>query len=125
IAWSIGTHGTSAEFMWERNEALDHRGTQDSHVLISDKGAMRVQPRGPVTMVDYETLSADGATRHSNMAFCLPTLPHAVKVITSLGEDTDAIRDEDQQSKFFDLGIGAGLVSLCVRTGDAELIAVL
>ncbi|MGY6273875.1 DUF6925 family protein [Achromobacter denitrificans] len=124
-AWSIGTHGVSAEFMWEKDEALDHHIAQDAVTLTSSKGAMHIHPQHPIQVISYETTSADRGTRHSNFAFCVPTRNEAARAITSLGEDRNAIRSSDRQDQIFNLGLGAGLIDLCVRTSDPDLISLL
>ena len=46
-------------------------------------------------------------------------------VLTELGADRGALRDIDRDALLFDLGVEAPHVDFCVRTADAELIAVL
>jgi len=59
------------------------------------------------------------------LAFCAPARPDAPEAITNLGEDRDAVCEEDRGAALFDLGIGAGLVRMAIRTRDADLISVL
>jgi len=111
--------------MWERNETLHRRITSEALTLASDKGAIHIRPRGEMKSVSYETSGSNGKTRHANLAFCMPSRNEAAGVVTALGKDREAIREDDRHGMLFDLGIGAGLVSLCVRTNDPDLVAVL
>jgi len=45
--------------------------------------------------------------------------------IRCLGADSKALRPQDRGATLFDIGVAHGLVSMCVRTDNAELIAAL
>jgi hypothetical protein len=71
----------------------------------------------------YDTLSSDGETWGNAVAFCLPFLNAAQRpAIHRLGPDREALRPQDREAILFDTGVGRGLVSMCIRTADAELI---
>jgi hypothetical protein len=44
-------------------------------------------------------------------------------VLTALGSDTQALRQEDRRATLFDLGLGALQVDVCIRVADPEVTA--
>ena len=44
-------------------------------------------------------------------------------VLTALGPDTQALREEDRQATLFDLGLGALQVDVCIRVADPKVTA--
>ena len=71
--------------------------------------------------------ASESATRESwnqKVALCLPFDQCAMNrraVLTELGPDVDALRDEDRGSILFDLGLDALQADLCVRVADQDL----
>ncbi|MEM1397490.1 MAG: hypothetical protein AAGH38_08590, partial [Pseudomonadota bacterium] len=56
------------------------------------------------------------------VAFCQAVTQSRPHVISSLGEDKKANRLQDRSARLFDIGAGRGLVRMCVRTEDSDLI---
>lgn len=124
-AWSMGTPGVSGEFMRAPGEAFHRPDTPDALEIATGKGALRIRPTSDVSVIAYDTPAACGEPGRQTVAFCVPARSEAPDVITSLGEDRDAVREEERGAALFDLGIGAGLVRMAVRTRDRQLIALL
>jgi len=124
--WSVGTFGAIGEFV--RDEAEPVRRVRNGTVqeMVTARGALRVSPNDDIKVIAFDTLSSDGETWNQAVAFCLPkSAADAPQVVHRLGPDTDAIRAEDRDAILFDMGVAAGLVRMCIRTRDADLIAAL
>ncbi len=85
---------------------------------------MRIELTGQALPVAFEGLSKRaGAWTHS-VTFCLP-LDAALRgervVLTELGPDAGALRDEDREAVLFDMGVGAPHIDFCVRAAEPEL----
>lgn len=124
-SWSIGTFGTIGEFHRTPEEAVTRHDGPDSVGVSTAKGAIRLEAKDDLDVVAFDNLNSDGETWSQSVAFCQPFRQLSPDVILPLGEDRDAVRDQDKASRLFDLGVGLGLVRMCVRTSDAELIAAL
>ena len=46
-------------------------------------------------------------------------------VLTALGADADALREQDRDAMLFDLGLGALQADLCIRVSDPDVAAAL
>ena len=122
--WSIGSFGAIGEFVRDPDEpATVHRAT-DRIEVVTGRGALRVVDTD-LTGVAWDSLSADGETWGHALAFCTacPETPH--RVVRDLGTDEDAIRAQDRPGRLFDLGVGAGCITMAARTCDPELVAAL
>ncbi len=124
-SWSIGTFGASAEFHRTKEEPLKRYDTADSLALATDKGAIRLTAKNDLDVIAFDNLNSDGETWSNQVVFCAPFKADAPQVVTPMGKDTAAIRPEDRDAMLFDVGVGLGLVRMCVRTKDAELIKAL
>ncbi len=124
-SWSIGTFGASAEFHRTPEEKCQIIDAADSLAAVTDKGAIRVEARGDLDVIAFDNLNSDGETWSHSVVFCAPFVKQAPGTVTPLGKDSAAIREEDRDAMLFDVGVGLGLVRMCVRTKDAALIAAL
>lgn len=122
-SWSIGTFGAIGEFHRTKDEPFKRYDTDVSLGLVTDKGGIRVEANIDLDIVPFDNLNSDGESWNQSVIFCAQFEPKAPNVITSLGEDHNAIRNQDRSSRLFDVGVGLGLVQMCVRTSDANLIA--
>ena len=124
--WSIGTFGAVGEFMRTPEEEADICFLDDIAEVVTARGGIRVQPHSDLNILAFETLASDGETWGNSVAFCLP-LPAQIgeQSIRCLGADSEALRPQDSGAILFDTGVARGLVSMCVRTDNAELIAAL
>lgn len=123
--WSMGTFGVVAEFVRDADEPATVTREANRLEIITSRGGLRVAPSQVLTGVAWDTLSADGETWGHALAFCAPQPPTANTFIQPLGYDNEALRPQDRQSQWFDLGVGCGAVRMCARTNDPQLIAVL
>jgi hypothetical protein len=126
-AWSIGTFGAIGEFERDAGEECSFWRGSSGAAVVTHRGGIRVSPREDVAVIAYETFVGDGETWGNAVAFCLPRLGNSGSrpVIRDLGPDEQALRPEERAAKLFDLGVGLGHVSMCVRTADVELTTAL
>lgn len=123
--WSMGTFGAVAEFVRDADEPATI--TREAHLLeiFTTRGGMRLAPTEALTGVAWDTLSADGETWGHALAFCAAQPVKHNTTVQALGCDSEALRPQDRQSQWFDLGVGCGAVRMCARTADPQLIAAL
>ena len=122
--WSLGTFGGIAEFMRDPNEPVTLVRSDTSFSAVTARGGVRIEPRG-----DLRLFASESTTRESwahRVALCLREDQCAMNqrtVLTELGPDTQALREEDRKGILFDLGIGALQADLCVRISDPDVVA--
>ena len=125
-AWSIGTFGAVGEFAWDPDEPCECHSDSNAFQIISSRGALRVAPRESLRVLAYDTLSGDGETWGNAVAFCSPIPPLSRELrVRRHGPDTKALRAAERDQILFDLGVGMGHVSMCIRTREPQLIAAL
>ena len=94
--------------------------------IVTARGGMRLSPGDDIKVIAFDTLSSDGETWNQAVAFCLPKpAANVPQTVRRLGPDAEAIRPEDRDAILFDMGVAVGLVRMCIRTRDADLIAAL
>ncbi|MDV2983202.1 UNVERIFIED_CONTAM: hypothetical protein Q9R58_02660 [Methylobacteriaceae bacterium AG10] len=124
-AWSLGSFGAIAEFMRDEDEPV--RALSDARLgLATARGAIALTPGADLRPVAYET-GFSGGYNHA-LALCLPVTACAMNgrsVVTELGPDRAAAREEDREAILFDLGLGLLAVDTCVRASDPEAVACL
>jgi len=122
--WSLGTFGGH-----RRVFAGSRRAGQAE---ASATGIAAVTERGAVAIDAHERLrpfASESITRQSwshRVALCLPVELSAMNrrdVLTELGVDREALREQDRTGVLFDIGLDALQADLCVRTSDPEAIA--
>lgn len=123
--WSIGSFGAIGEFMRDADEAVELIDSPDSITVATARGALRATREADVRPIAWDSLSADGESWGHSLAFCVPRPVTTNRAVTVLGPDMDAVRDEDRDAVLVDCGVGAGAVTMCLRTRDAGLLAVL
>ena len=120
--WSLGTFGAIAEFSRDRDEPV--------RLVQSAETVSAVTPRGGITIKSHPAsrlFASEGITRtgwNQRIALCLPKDDCAMNkrvVLTEIGRDHQAPREEDRESVLFDLGLGALQADFCVRIGDRNL----
>ncbi|MFC0205508.1 DUF6925 family protein [Novosphingobium soli] len=121
--WSIGSFGAIGEFIRDPDEPVDLVHTSDRLEACTARGAIRVQRGAALTPIAWDSLSADGESWGHALAFCVPCKPSGPRVVRDLGIDEQAIRITERSDRLFDLGVGSGVVTMCLRTQDAGLIA--
>ncbi len=127
-SWSFGTFGALAEFSRECDEpATIVCGASQSEVVTS-RGGIRLDNTLAVRPVAYETTGKDADHWSHAVALCLPDAECAMSgrsVLTEIGPDAAALREEDRGAALFDLGLATLQVNVCVRTSDPELLGIL
>ncbi|MFO1127939.1 MAG: hypothetical protein U1E66_05830 [Rhodospirillales bacterium] len=127
--WDIGTFGAIAEFHHVAGDpppriALSERGGE----ALSSRGGIRVTLDDEVRPVAYESLTKDPLAWNHAVSFCLREEVATMggrAVLTELGPDAAALRQDDRDAILFDVGVDAPQVDYCVRTADPALIATL
>jgi hypothetical protein len=122
-AWSVGTFGAIAEFSRDAAEAAIQNSNAKATWVVTARGGVRVEAHEGMRPIATESLTAQ--SWNQRVAFCLPESACAMSgrtVLTEIGRDQDALREEDRGALLFDLGLGTLQLDACVRTGDAALI---
>lgn len=120
--WSIGSFGAIGEFVRDAAEPAEIVSGSDFIEIATDRGALRIAPETDLRPLAWDTLSSDGESWGHALAFCV-AIPNAPRrTVTRLGADRAAIRQQDATHILFDLGVGCGAVSMCLRTADTALI---
>ena len=121
--WSVGTYGALAEFLRDPDETADVRRTPGRASVVTPRGGIEVRAHGDVLPVAWERRTGDSWSQA--VALCLLVPSGGRSVVTELGPDTGALRDEDRDAVLVDLGVGAPHLEACVRTRDASLLEAL
>ena len=127
--WNIGTFGALAEFHHVAHDPpplITLTGTGGE--VVTARGAIRFTLTDDAIAIAYEGLAKDPRAWTHGVSFCRRQDLAGMggrRVLTELGADRDAVRDIDRGAILFDIGVDAAHVDFCVRTADAELIAVL
>ncbi|MEO0567790.1 MAG: hypothetical protein AAF066_08665 [Pseudomonadota bacterium] len=124
--WNMGSLGAIAEFHHVSGDP-PAPAVQNLQQRIS-RGAIRIETLEGVKPVAYETASSRSDRWLQGVALCLPEDQARMNerdALTELGPDTGAIREEDQSSVLFDMGLGQQQLDFCIRTDDPELLGTL
>jgi hypothetical protein len=122
--WSLGTFGGIAEFSRDPDEAVDLATSANRISAITDRGAVTIEWQEDLRPVASESLARIGWSHR--VSLCLPVTAAAMNrrgVLTELGADAGALREQDRASVLFDIGLDALQADLCIRTSDPEVIA--
>lgn len=125
--FGIGSLGAIAEFHRDDGEPLAFVAS-DGLTVATHRGAIGVSPRDQTTPLAYETLGGRPGRWQHGVAFCVPdalAISRRRAVLTEIGPDEKAIREEDRDDVLFDMGLGALNIDFCIRTGEPALIALL
>jgi hypothetical protein len=121
--WSLGAFGAIAEFVRDPNEptALVRDATALS--ATTGRGGIRITPTA--NMRPYASETAVGRSWNHRIALCLPREQSGMSrraVLAEVGPDEEALREQDQQSVLFDLGLDCLQVDCCIRMSNAAVI---
>jgi hypothetical protein len=124
--WSVGTFGAIAEFTRDADEtaALD-RGN-DLISVVTGRGGLRIEAHDVLRPIASESLTAQSWSQR--VALCVPEAACAMNqrsVLSEIGPDRNALREQDRAATLFDLGLGALQIDACVRSGDETVVAAL
>ena len=130
--WSMGSFGAIAEFHQDSDEVtvIDEGANLRR---ATSRGGIHIKLSGQVRPVAYEAVSPRPHRWSHGVALCLPedaSVMNCRTVVTELGTDRDALREEDRDTILFDMGLcaagpGCRNVDFCVRADEPELIATL
>jgi hypothetical protein len=115
--WSIGVFGALAEFHRDADEPAQASDLS----VFTQRGAIRLEPVAACRVVPFEWRNAKQHGRTPGVALCLPEPEAKVgrnTVLTELGPDREAIREQDRLATLFDLGLETPYGVFCVRTAD-------
>lgn len=121
--WSVGTFGALAEFLRGPDEPADVTRGPGRATVLTARGGIDIRHTGDVVPVAWERRAGDSWSQA--LALCLFLPSGGRSVITELGPDTGALREEDRDAVLVDLGVGAPHLEACVRTRDAGLLEAL
>lgn len=119
-SWSMGEFGALGEIHHDSNPC-DVRAL----TLRAAEASLQITPRD-CRLIAYETISGRPRQWLHGVAVCLPTeqaLMSRRTIISDLGPDHEAAREEDRPARLFDLGLGLTTIDFCVRTSDPLLVA--
>lgn len=127
--WSAGAFGVIAEFSRDEQEKAKLTRSSGAIAVSTQLGAVSlVTGHREARLVAYETVSRDAETWRHSVALCLPQAANATprrRVLTEIGRDENAVREEDRVGNLFDLGLDLEQTVACVRTSEPGLIAAL
>jgi hypothetical protein len=122
--WSLGTFGAIAEFTRDFGEPVALKQGNAWLAAVTARGGIRIE-----VGEDARLFASESTTRESwsqRVALCLPQrccAMNARTVLTALGPDTQALREQDRAATLFDLGLGALQVDVCVRVAHPDVTA--
>ncbi len=126
-AWVCGGFGALAEFTFDDGERIEFLDG-DQVGAITARGAFRLALTHDLRPVAYETLSKTGKGWGQGLVLCLPEAEARLgqrTVVTELGPDSGALREQDRSAILFDLGIGKPQADICVRTAEPSTLGAL
>jgi len=120
--WSLGTFGAIAEFSRDPDEQVELRASRREVAAVTERGGIAIRIHDGLRPFASESI----AREHWNhrVAMCLPEDTCAMNrrgVLTELGADHDALREQDRGGVLFDLGLEAPQADLCIRVSDPRI----
>ncbi|MFD1331358.1 DUF6925 family protein [Methylopila musalis] len=125
--WHMGTFGVVAEFLRDADEPTAFPAGRGLAAFTA-RGAVRLEPTDDLTLFAYEGAMSRARSWSQHVGLGLPRKACALNrraVLTELGPDRDAVREDDRDGVLFDLGLARLSMDALVRTRDAKLIAAL
>ena len=122
--WSVGAFGGIAEFSRDPGETVSVATSAERVSAFTSRGGVAITAHA-----DIRPFASESITRHGwshRVSLCLPEAVCAMNrraVLTEVGPDADALREQDRAGVLFDLGLDLLHVDLCVRIADADVIA--
>ena len=123
-SWGLGTFGALAEFARGPEEPVDLLRSGAWLAAVTARGGIGIEVREDVRLFASETATRDSWSHR--VALCLPQRACAMSgrtVLSALGPDVGALREQDRGAALFDLGLGALQVDACVRVADPDVRA--
>jgi hypothetical protein len=122
--WSLGTFGGIAEFSRDYDEPVKLAASATGIAAVTERGAVAIEAHERLRPFASESITRQSWSQR--VALCLPVELCAMNrrdVLTELGADSGALREQDRAGVLFDIGLDALQADLCVRTSDQEAIA--
>jgi Family of unknown function (DUF6925) len=122
--WSLGTFGAIAEFTRDRDEAVALSRSDGCLAAVTGRGGIRIEAQQDLRLLASESTTPE--SWNHRIALCLPEGRCAMRrrtVLTALGPDTEALREQDRDAALFDLGLDALQVDACIRVSDPDVAA--
>jgi hypothetical protein len=123
--FAVGVMGAIREFIRDEGEPV----TATPLGRITARGGIAIRlARAEPRLIAWEEPSTDPRLWKQAAALILPEEEAAIggnAVVTELGPDNQALREEDRSAELFDMGVGFAHLRACVRTADPALIRVL
>ncbi len=122
--WSMGSFGAIAEFHHVAGDPPPQPLGECG--IVTARGGLRLDDLAEVIPVAWEALSPRPHRWQQGVSLCLPQgrLGTARRqVLTELGPDAGALRDQDRGAVLFDLGLDQPQVDFCIRSDDPVLVA--
>ncbi len=124
--WSLGTFGALAEFSRDAGEPARLSAGEAASSVVTARGGIRLSAHPGLRLFASESATTSGWSHR--VSLCLPAQECGMgrrTVLTELGPDADALREQDRNAVLFDLGLGASQADACIRVSDPDLIAAL
>jgi hypothetical protein len=121
--WSLGTFGGIAEFSRDPGETVKLTTSAGRVVAVTERGAIAIESHDKLRPFASESITKQSWSHR--VALCLPDDICAMNrrnVLTELGADSGALREQDREGVLFDVGLEAMQADLCIRTSDPEAI---
>ncbi|MFT4561525.1 MAG: hypothetical protein ACI9BW_001266 [Gammaproteobacteria bacterium] len=125
-SFSIGAFGAVAEFFRTPTERL--ASNADPLTRVTTRGGIRTRLHRDAKVLAYEMLSTHCKRWLHGVALCLPDCSARGAertVITELGPDQNAIREQEAGHLLFDMGLALANTDFCVRSNEPAVIAAL
>jgi hypothetical protein len=122
--WSLGTFGGIAEFSRDQNEPVKLTTSATVIAAVTERGAVAIEAHEKLRPFASESITKQSWSHR--VALCLPVHLCAMNrrnVLTELGADPKALREQDRAGVLFDIGLDALQADLCIRTSEPEAIA--
>ncbi len=122
--WGLGTFGALAEFTRDAGEPVTFSRDERSVSAVTQRGGIRIEPCPGLRLAASE--SATRENWNHRVSLCLSEAVCAMSrraVLTEIGPDAQALRDEDREAIVFDLGLDVVQLDACVRVSDPGLVA--
>ena len=124
--WSLGAFGALAEFTRDAGEPVVLSRDEHSATAVTDRGGLRIAP--PAELRLFASESATRLSWSHRVSLSLPEDACAMgqrAVLTELGPDPQALREQDRAAILFDLGLDTLQVDCCIRVADPQVAAAL
>jgi hypothetical protein len=123
--FAVGVMGAIGEFIRDEGEPV----TSTPLGRLTTRGGIAIRlARAEPRLIAWEEPSTDPRLWKQAAALILPEEEAAIggnAVVTELGPDNQALREEDRTAELFNMGVGFAHLRACVRTADPTLIRVL